>query len=66
MVSKNVMFVCLCDRQKKTVDLKGPDGAVETVKVANPANLKHVKVGNDIVVTLTKVMAVSLDREPGA
>ena len=61
-----VATIVAINKQKKTVDLKGPDGAVETVKVAHPANLKHVKVGNDIVVTLTKVMAISLDKEPGA
>jgi hypothetical protein len=49
--------------RKETVDLKGPDGIVETVKVANPANLKHVKVGDDIVVTLSRVIAISLDHE---
>jgi hypothetical protein len=58
-----VATIVAINRQLKTVDLQGPDGAVETVKVANSANLRHVKIGNDIVVTLTKVTAISLDRE---
>jgi hypothetical protein len=54
------------NKSKKTVNLKGPDSVVETVNVANPSNLRHVKVGEDIVITLTKVMAISLDKETGA
>jgi hypothetical protein len=50
----------------KTVALKGPDGVVETVKVANPANLKHVKVGDQIVITLSNVVAITLEKESGA
>jgi hypothetical protein len=61
-----VATIVAINEDKKTVALKGPDGRVETVKVANPANLKHVKVGNDIVITLTKVMAISLEKESGA
>jgi hypothetical protein len=58
-----VATIVAINKSKKTVDLKGPDGVVETVKVANPANLRHVKVGTDLVITLTKVTAISLDRE---
>jgi hypothetical protein len=58
-----VETITAINRKKETVDLKGPDGVVETVKVANPANLKHVKVGDDIVVTLSRVIAISLDHE---
>ncbi len=61
-----VATISAINRRKKTVDLTGPDGVVETVKVANPANLKHVKVGDDIVVTLSNVVAISLDQEPGS
>jgi hypothetical protein len=50
----------------KTVALKGPDGVVETVKVANPANLKHFKVGDQIVITLSSVVAITLEKESGA
>jgi hypothetical protein len=54
------------NKTKKTVDLVGPDGAEETVKVANPANLRRVKVGDNIVVTLTHVVAISLDKQTGS
>jgi hypothetical protein len=60
-----VATIVAINKTKKTVDLQGPNGVVETVNVANPANLKHVKVGNDIVITLTKVTAISLDKETG-
>jgi hypothetical protein len=54
------------NKSKKTVDLMGPDGVEETVKVAHPSNLKHVKVGDNIVVTLTHVVAISLSKETGS
>jgi hypothetical protein len=61
-----VATIVAINRSKKTVDLKGPDGVIETVNVAHPSNLRHVKVGTDIVITLTKVMAISLDKETSA
>ena len=45
------------------VDLKGLDGGVKTIRVANPAKLKDFRVGDGIVVTLSRVMAISLDHE---
>jgi hypothetical protein len=51
------------DSAKNTVELKGPDGAIETVNVANPENLAQVKVGDEIVITLTNVVAVALEKE---
>jgi hypothetical protein len=53
-------------KHKKTVDLQGPDGVIETVNVANPGNLKHVQVGDEIVITLTRVVAISIAKETGA
>ncbi len=51
------------DTVKNTVELKGPDGAVETVNVANPENLTQVKAGQEIVITLTNVVAIALEKE---
>jgi len=48
---------------ERTVVIKGPDGAEETVKVNHPFSLKHVKVGDQIVMTLTNVVAISLKPE---
>jgi len=60
-----VVTIDSIDKDKKTVAVEGPDGSVETVSVANPANLKHVKVGDKIVVTLTNVVAIALEPESG-
>jgi hypothetical protein len=51
---------------EETVAVQGPDGSVETVTVANPANLKYVKIGDQIVLTLTNVVAVALEKEPAS
>jgi hypothetical protein len=58
-----VATIDVIDTVKNTVELKGPDGAVETVNVANPENLAQVKVGEEIVITLTNVVAVALEKE---
>jgi len=59
-----VATIVAINKKKKTVDIQGPDGVVETVNVANPANLKLAKVGSEFVITLTKVTAISLAHEP--
>ena len=48
---------------RSTVELKGPDGIVETVNVANPENLAQVKVGDQLVIALTNVVAIALVKE---
>lgn len=48
---------------ERTIVIKGPSGAEETVKVNHPFSLKHIKVGDQIVITLTDVVAVSLKPE---
>jgi hypothetical protein len=60
-----VATIAAINTANETVDLKDPNGVVETVKVANPNNLKLVKVGDDIVITLTRAVAISLDKEAG-
>jgi hypothetical protein len=55
--------VSAIDAAKNTVELTGPDGTVETVNVANPENLAQVNVGEQIVITLTNVVAVALEKE---
>jgi hypothetical protein len=59
-----VATIVAINKKKKTVDIQGPDGVVETVNVANPASLKLAKVGSEFVITLTKVAAISLAHEP--
>ena len=52
------------DLANGTVTLKAPDGSVETVKARNPANLKRVKVGDELVVTVSRAIAITLAKEP--
>ena len=49
------------DKKKQTVTLKGPEGKTRVVKVQDPKNLKNVKVGDDVVITLTEAVAISVE-----
>jgi hypothetical protein len=51
------------DVADQEVTLKGPDGSVETVMVENPESLKGIKVGDQIVITRSEALALSLDKE---
>jgi hypothetical protein len=48
---------------QKTISINGLDGVVEVVVVANPQTLDQVRVGDQIVVTLIDVVAITLDKE---
>jgi hypothetical protein len=50
------------DKNDKAISLKGPDGVVEVVDVANPETLDQVKIGEHIVVTLTDAVVIKLDK----
>jgi hypothetical protein len=54
------------NKQDKAISIKGPDGVVEVVDVANPESLDQVQVGEHIVVTLTDAVAIALDKEAAA
>jgi hypothetical protein len=58
-----VTTVDAINHAERTIVIKGPSGAEETVKVNHPFSLKHIKVGDQIVMTLTDVVAVSLKPE---
>jgi len=58
-----VVTINSINTNKKTVEVKGPDGSLETVSVANPASLKHLKVGEQIVITSTNVVAIALEAD---
>jgi len=49
------------DRPTETVTLKGPLGRYATVRVADPANLPHLRIGETVVVTYTEALAISLE-----
>jgi hypothetical protein len=49
------------DKQKSTITLKGPEGKVATAKVQDPANLEKVKVGDELMITYTEALAISVE-----
>ena len=49
------------DKDKKHVTLKGPQGNSERVAVRNPKNLENVKVGDQVQLTITEAMAISVE-----
>jgi hypothetical protein len=61
-----VVTINAINMDKKTIEVKGPDGSLETVSVANSVSLKHVKVGEKIVVTSTNVVAIALEADSPA
>lgn len=50
------------DRPTETVTVKGPGGNYLTVRVADPANLPLMRIGDTIVVTYTEALAISLEK----
>jgi hypothetical protein len=48
------------DTKAGTATFKGPEGNSFTVKARDPKNLKKVKVGDELVVTYSEALAVSL------
>jgi len=53
------------DKKAKTVDLKGPQGNTRTVEVENPDNLDRVAVGDKLLITVTRAIAVVVSEAPG-
>ena len=49
------------DKQKSTISLKGPEGKLTTVKVQDPTNLEKVKVGDELMITYTEALAISVE-----
>jgi Cu/Ag efflux protein CusF len=50
------------DKKKQMATLKGPDGKTVTVKAENPENLKKVKVGDEVEITYTEALAISVEK----
>jgi hypothetical protein len=61
-----VTTVTAVNQAEHTIVIKGPDGSEETVKAAHHTGLRHVKVGDQVVITLTDVVAVELKPETPA
>jgi hypothetical protein len=51
------------DRENAMVSIDGSDGSIEEVKARNPANLKHVKVGDELLVTVTRATAIAVEKD---
>lgn len=50
------------DRPTRTVTVKGPMGRYLTARVADPARLTQVRIGDNVVVTYTEALAISLEK----
>ena len=59
---KVVVTVEGLDRPTETITVKGPADRYYTARVADPANLTKMRIGDTIVVTLTEAAAISLDK----
>jgi hypothetical protein len=60
--------VTAVNQKNKTIALKGPRGNTVTLDVQNPEHFKVVKVGDDVMVTYTEAVAVSVEpaKKPAA
>jgi hypothetical protein len=61
-----VVTVAAIDETNGTVTVKAADGTTETVKARNPANLKRIKVGDQLVVGISRAIGVTLEKESGS
>jgi hypothetical protein len=52
------------DPKKKTITLRGPKGNVVTLDVQNPDHFKVVKKGDQVEVTYTEALAMSVEPAP--
>jgi hypothetical protein len=50
------------DRPTQSITIKGPRGHYFTTRVADPERLTKVRIGDNIVVTYTEAVAISLDK----
>jgi len=61
-----LLTVDAIDEANGTVTVKAADGTVETVKPRNPQNLKRLKVGDELVVGISRAIGISLEKESGS
>jgi hypothetical protein len=52
------------DRKRKLATLKGPEGRIVDVQVRDPAVLKDIKAGDQVVANVTESVAVSVQPAP--
>jgi hypothetical protein len=58
--------VTAVDKKAKTITLKGPRGNSVMLDVQNPDQFKVVKVGDEVLVTYTEAIAMSVEPAPKA
>ncbi len=51
------------DQADQEITLMGPDGSLETIMVTNPEYLGHIKVGDQVMISRSQALALSIDRE---
>ena len=49
------------DKKKMTATLKGPEGKSVVVKIKDPKNLENVVVGDEVVITYSEALAISVE-----
>jgi hypothetical protein len=49
------------NKKDQTVSLKGPAGKTVVVKAKNPKNLEKVKAGDEVMITYTEAVAISVE-----
>lgn len=47
---------------RSSITLKGPEGKTKDVKIRDPKEIQNVKVGDQVRITFTEAMAVSVDK----
>jgi len=50
------------DRPTETITVKGPLGRYLTARVADPSRLTQMRIGDNIVITYTEALAISLEK----
>ena len=63
-LTTKLVTVDAIDEANGTVTVRAADGTTETVKARNPRNLKLLKVGDELVISLYRAVAISLRQEP--
>ncbi len=53
--------VTAIDKKKGTLTLKGPEGNTVIAQAEDPKNLDKVKVGDDLLITVTEALAISVE-----
>lgn len=50
------------DRPTRTITVKGPQGNYLTARVDDPSRLTQMRIGDNVVVTCTEALAISLEK----